>query len=215
MLKRLIIFCLSIAVLTAGSVWYYDYSNFTSQARPEDKGIEYVDRQLARSLRLPETTPDMLPGVDNAGDVYYDPSLGQNVDGTKSNIKWTNALGDLIQVPYVQANNIPIAPANGGATWFGNGSVTDGAPTHFHGHTPGDFYWLFDVQIGDIVTITDDQGNVRDYEIKRKVDIHDTGHDREGNYILDTTLQIEGETINLQTCYDDDWNVVLYGEPVG
>lgn len=206
-------YSLFFVCLIGFSVWFYDYSTLSVNRAPKAEA-EYVVRYPASALRLPTTT---LSGqfVFNAGDQVVDPGLRSSYDGSTSLIQWTNALGDLITTPYIQANHVDIAPKVGAATWFGSGSVTDGYPTHFHGHTPGDFYWLFDVQIGDVITITDDNGNVRDYTVIKRIDSSDQGIDREGHYVMDQVLNIEGEMINLQTCYDEDWNLIVQAVPEG
>ena len=44
--------------------------------------------------------------------------------------------------------------------------------------------------------------------------IDDQGYSAEGVYLLDQIILIQGESINLQTCYDDDWNLVIHAEPL-
>lgn len=159
-----------------------------------DKNVERstIDGAQANIIAQNLTPDTALPGSDQGG-----------------NIHWKD-----IDVSYVQANGNPNAPSSGGATWFGNGLVDDGKPTHFIGHTPGDFYFLFDVNLGDIVTITDGNGNKANYKIISKTDTNDKGQDRSGKEVLGALLAIQGESINLQTCYDNNWNVVLHGVKV-
>lgn len=180
------------------------------QSVPSDaSGHEYLSKM---TLGLPQTSDQRF--VQNAGDHYVDPSLKPNIDQSVSNIKWRSPQGETIITPYIQANGVEIAPDFGAGTWFGNGSVDDDLGTHFHGHTPGDFAWLFQVKLKDIITITDDQGKVRDYQVTRIDTIDDQGYSAEGVYLLDQIILIQGESINLQTCYDDDWNLVIHAEPL-
>ena len=198
----------AVAILfLVGSVWYYDRSGWVEAGLPSNLG-PFISRKLDR---LPQTTSQVQAA--NAGDAVVSPGVSRAVDGSHSLIEWVNGLGDLVQTPFIQANGVDIAPPTGSATWFGTGAVSDGLPTHFHGHTPGDFYWLFDVQVGDTLTITDDNGDQRNYTVTQKDDLNDQGYNREGDYILDRVVHIEGESINLQTCYDNDWNLVIHAVP--
>lgn len=115
-----------------------------------------------------------------------------------------------VTTPYVQANGNPTAPETGGATWFGSGLVDDGRPTHFIGHTPGDYWWVFSVSIGDTIVVTDGNGNDATYEVVSLTDSNDEGYDRNGQLVLTDLLAIKGESINIQTCYDNDWNLIVH-----
>jgi hypothetical protein len=127
--------------------------------------------------------------------------------------------------PVVQANQILIAgqtiaiensqgadsaPTSGEAGyWIGNGSTTDGALSYLIGHNNGSFSCLFGLGVGSTFQVVDGNANPRTYTIYNVLEVNDEGYDRSGNDVYNEITATAGETVNLQTCIDDTWNLVV------
>lgn len=111
-------------------------------------------------------------------------------------------------VSYGQANGSGAAPGSGAATWMGNGSTTDGAPTHFIGHNPGDFSGVMNLGVGSQITVTDSHGNSRTYTVYEVMDVTDDGYNNHNlsDDVYPRMLYAGGERISLQTCITETVN---------
>lgn len=100
------------------------------------------------------------------------------------------------------------------STWGGASvqSGSDNQNTHFIGHNPGIFSVLFSLHIGDVITVTDGNGQPTDYKIYSIVQVDDSGYDiHDGHDYWDQiTGTGGGERITLQTCIDDSTNLVVF-----
>ena len=68
--------------------------------------------------------------------------------------------------PYRQGEPADItAPDGYASTWVGTGCVSDNANTYFIGHNPGVFERVMDLEIGDKITVFDDDGASRTYYV--------------------------------------------------
>lgn len=107
-------------------------------------------------------------------------------------------------VPFIQGSSEDIeAPRTAASTWFGDGSVSDGAHSYFIGHNPGMFSGVMDIQIGDEITVWDSQGDRRSYFVYDTLVIPNASN----FYDYQNRLAPEGESITLQTCCGDNVNV--------
>lgn len=99
------------------------------------------------------------------------------------------------------------------ATWGGASvqSGEDGSNTHFIGHNPGIFNVLFSVSTGATIAVSDENNTVTNYTVNQIVTVNDsaTGTD-DVNYWDQITSTSGGERITLQTCINDDYNLIIF-----
>ncbi len=106
--------------------------------------------------------------------------------------------------PYRQGEPADItAPDGYASTWVGTGCVSDNANTYFIGHNPGVFERVMDLEIGDKITVFDDDGASRTYYV------FDTLFLPNGSnyFVYEGRIAPTGETITLQTCTGDNQRV--------
>lgn len=114
-----------------------------------------------------------------------------------------------------QGNGQAIIDANPNlvATWGGASvqSGNDGANTHFIGHNPGIFNVLFSVGVGETIDISDSSNNLTTYTVSQIVTVNDSGVAADGtDYWDQITGSGGGERISLQTCINDDYNLIVF-----
>ena len=114
-----------------------------------------------------------------------------------------------------QGNGQAIIDANPNlvATWGGASvqSGEDGANTHFIGHNPGIFNVLFSVGDGETISVSDGANNVSTYTVSQIVTVDDSGMAEDGtDYWEQITSSGGGERISLQTCINDDYNLIVF-----
>ena len=114
-----------------------------------------------------------------------------------------------------QGNGQAIIDANPNlvATWGGASvqSGDDGANTHFIGHNPGIFNVLFSVGVGETISVSDGANNVSTYTVSQIVTVDDSGMAEDGtDYWEQITSSGGGERISLQTCINDDYNLIVF-----
>ncbi|MDT2763888.1 hypothetical protein P7H31_06150 [Enterococcus asini] len=111
-------------------------------------------------------------------------------------------------VPFIQYGGASTAPSSGAGAWMGNGNVSDGAPTHFIGHNPGDFAGVMGLSVGSAITVVDGSGNERTYTVYEVMDVTDDGYNANdpSDDVFPRMLYAGGERISLQTCINDSVN---------
>lgn len=111
-------------------------------------------------------------------------------------------------VPFIQYGGASAAPSSGAGAWMGNGNVSDGAPTHFIGHNPGDFAGVMGLSVGSAITVVDGSGNERAYTVYEVIDVTDDGYNTNdpSDDVFPRMLYAGGERISLQTCINDSVN---------
>lgn len=111
-------------------------------------------------------------------------------------------------VPFIQYGGASAAPSSGAGAWMGNGDVSDGAPTHFIGHNPGDFAGVMGLSVGSAITVVDGSGNERTYTVYEVIDVTDDGYNANdpSDDVFPRMLYAGGERISLQTCINDSVN---------
>lgn len=111
-------------------------------------------------------------------------------------------------VPFIQYGGSSAAPSSGAGAWMGNGNVSDGAPTHFIGHNPGDFAGVMGLSVGSAITVVDGSGNGRTYTVYEVIDVTDDGYNANdpSDDVFPRMLYAGGERISLQTCINDSVN---------
>lgn len=128
-------------------------------------------------------------------------------------------LGQLIRVETGgQAQGQQIIDADYGvtSTWGGAAlDVTDGLSTHIIGHNPGVFNILFNLAIGDPITVYDTEGRARDYTVRQLVQVNDYADlmSNPAENLWDAIVGIGNrEQIVLQTCVNDDVNLIVFAD---
>ena len=108
------------------------------------------------------------------------------------------------EVPYRQGEPADItAPDGYASTWVGTGCVSDNANTYFIGHNPGVFERVMDLEIGDKVTVFDDDGDSRTYYVFDALFLPNGSN----YFVYESRIAPTGETITLQTCTGDNQQV--------
>ena len=107
-------------------------------------------------------------------------------------------------MPYRQGEPADItAPDGYASTWVGTGCVSDNANTYFIGHNPGVFERVMDLEIGDKVTVFDDDGDSRTYYVFDALFLPNGSN----YFVYESRIAPTGETITLQTCTGDNQQV--------
>lgn len=105
-------------------------------------------------------------------------------------------------------------PSGSASTWGGAPvqSGDDGANTHFIGHNPGVFSVLFNVGLGQTISVNDSNGQTTNYFINNILHLDDFGKDlTTGMDYWDQTIGTAGgERITLQTCISDTENLMVF-----
>ncbi|MFC4770434.1 class F sortase [Enterococcus hermanniensis] len=99
------------------------------------------------------------------------------------------------------------------ATWGGASvqSGEDGSNTHFIGHNPGIFSVLFSLNTGSVIEVSDANNNMTQYTVNQIVTVNDSATGTDGvNYWDQITSTDGGERITLQTCIDDNYNLIIF-----
>ena len=199
----------------------------------ETKELITVNVKPKRTIELPqETAVNMSAPVEEAtvnnpvAPVEEAPTETQTVTYKEKPaqptwLPYTMYLGG-ISIPYQNAgegsgqavidSNRNMVATFGGATVQ---SPNDGVNTHFIGHNPGIFNILFSLSVGSEVTVTDANGTPATYIVGNIFQVDDYGTNIATNenwvdYILDPGTE---ERITLQTCVNDDINLVVVAFP--
>lgn len=107
----------------------------------------------------------------------------------------------------IDANPNQVATWGGAVVQSGN----DGANTHFIGHNPGIFNVLFSLGTGATIEVSDSAKNVTTYTVSQIVTVDDSGFAADGtDYWDQITGSGGGERITLQTCINDDYNLIVF-----
>lgn len=121
-------------------------------------------------------------------------------------ISYTNA-GQGSGQAIIDANPNQVATWGGAVVQSGN----DGANTHFIGHNPGIFNVLFSLGTGATIEVSDSANNVTTYTVSQIVTVDDSGFATDGtDYWDQITGSGGGERITLQTCINDDYNLIVF-----
>lgn len=121
-------------------------------------------------------------------------------------ISYTNA-GQGSGQTIIDANPNQVATWGGAVVQSGN----DGANTHFIGHNPGIFNVLFSLGTGATIEVSDSANNVTTYTVSQIVTVDDSGFAADGtDYWDQITGSGGGERITLQTCINDDYNLIVF-----
>ena len=113
-------------------------------------------------------------------------------------------------ISLVNSQGATAAPkGNAAGYWYGNGKVDDAKTTHIIGHNPGAFAGLFKLKKGSVIKITDSNGKVRNYKVYSILTVNDAAYGKNGKDYWSTIFNQKGEAISLQTCINNDWNLIV------
>lgn len=202
---------------TADSPIKAESSSVENQASVQSTSSTQVESETTSST-IEEPTESTTEGVKEqpttttqavAESVATPTETSQQANQLKINnqlISYTNA---------GQANGQALIDANPNmvATWGGVKiqSGEDGGNTHFIGHNPGIFNLLFSTNVGSTISISDSVGNISDYTVSQIVTVDDSGIGEDGtDYWEQITSTGGGERVTLQTCIDDDHNLIVF-----
>lgn len=107
----------------------------------------------------------------------------------------------------IDKNISTISTWGGAPVWSG----TDNKNTHFIGHSHGGFKGIWNIKIGETITITDSKGNPTHYRTTEKLVLDDNGYNTTTkvsmyNYVVSSG---GGEVITLQTCKTKTTNWII------
>lgn len=153
--------------------------------------------------RLDEASQDVLAEQALQAARQAEPAPAGDDDGTPDSASSLICfLGE--EVPYRQGEPADItAPDGYASTWVGTGCVSDNANTYFIGHNPGVFERVMDLEIGDKVTVFDDDGDSRTYYVFDALFLPNGSN----YFVYEGRIAPTGETITLQTCTGDNQQV--------
>lgn len=163
-------------------------------------------------------------------EIYYteEPTLVEEQTASETTSEETTPTQQSIQANQLNINGQFISYTNAGqgngqaiidadhnqvATWGGASvqSGEDGSNTHFIGHNPGIFNVLFSVSTGATIAVSDENNTVTNYTVNQIVTVNDSATGTDGvNYWDQITSTSGGERITLQTCINDDYNLIIF-----
>lgn len=138
--------------------------------------------------------------------VQAQPAMSLNILG---NIIYYQNGGQAAGQSIIDANSDSEASTWGGAQTF---SGDDGMNTHFIGHNPGAFSIIFSLSVGNQIVVTDSTGTPKTYIVNAICQVTDDGTDiSNGAELYDTITGTDGgERITLQSCVNDDVNLIIF-----
>ncbi|WP_314068180.1 sortase domain-bontaining protein [uncultured Vagococcus sp.] len=195
----------------------------------EDGAHNKTTKTIVVQVNAPEKIEDLsdeqpvINEVATSEALVYEKAAEPQVEETQPSVSeptWTANtlyLGG-IAIPYQNAGqssgqSVIDNNPNMVATWGGAAlqSGSDGANTHFIGHNPGIFNVLFSLGGGSQIIVTDSNGTPTYYTVNQvfQVDDYGTGVADGQSYIDQITGTGGGERITLQTCVNDDINLIV------
>lgn len=132
-------------------------------------------------------------------------SKGSASASTPSQKKSCTITIDGVAMDYVDSYGTSSAPSNDAGIWRGSDSTTDGSFGYFIGHDYTDFCAVADLDAGSSVSVTDGDGNTRDYEV---VDSFTVPRGTHWSEVADR-VTCYGESIAMQTCVEGGYRIVV------
>lgn len=154
----------------------------------------------------PASEPAAAPENQNAATPVPETMQADQLKVNGQLISYSNA-GQGYGQSIIDANPNQVATWGGATVQSGN----DGSNTHFIGHNPGIFNVLFSVGNGATIEVSDGSNNVTAYSVTHTVTVDDSGIAADGtDYWDQITGTGGGERITLQTCINDDYNLIVF-----
>lgn len=203
---------------TADSPIKAESSSVENQASVQSTSSTQVESETTSST-IEEPTESTTEGVKEQPATTTTQAVAESVATPVETSQQANQLkinNQLISYTNAgQANGQALIDANPNmvATWGGVKiqSGEDGGNTHFIGHNPGIFNLLFSTNVGSTISISDSVGNISDYTVSQIVTVDDSGIGEDGtDYWEQITSTGGGERVTLQTCIDDDHNLIVF-----
>lgn len=167
---------------------------YTKDVASSRNAQESAEREALRTSQTPAT--------DSSGQPPADGATGEAASSTKGPASLICFLGE--EVPFRQGTPADAAaPVGYASTWVGTGCVSDNANTYFIGHNPGVFARVMDLNIGDKITVFDDEGASRTYYVFDTLFLPNKAN----YFVYEGRIAPAGETITLQTCSGDNQRV--------
>lgn len=167
-----------------------------------------VNSRPAATVNAAEPANQSAPAPETQNAAKPEPAAMQ-ADQMKINgqlISYSNA-GQGSGQGIIDANPNQVATWGGASVQSGN----DGSNTHFIGHNPGIFNVLFSLGNGAAIDVSDSSNNVTSYTVSQIVTVDDSGMAADGtDYWDQITGSGGGERITLQTCINDDYNLIVF-----
>ena len=110
-----------------------------------------------------------------------------------------------VSMDYVDSYGTSSAPSGDAGIWRGSDSTTDGGFGYFIGHNYTDFGAVANLETGNHVSVTDADGNFRDYEV---VDSFTVPRNTTWSEVSDRVTGY-GESIAMQTCANGGYVIVV------
>ena len=110
-----------------------------------------------------------------------------------------------VSMDYVDSYGTSSAPGSDAGIWRGSDSTTDGSFGYFIGHNYTDFGAVANLETGNHVSVTDADGNSRDYEV---VDSFTVPRNTTWSEVSDRVTGY-GESIAMQTCANGGYVIVV------
>lgn len=196
--------CLGLSMLTGAAAPERDGEAETPPFRPTSHFAQGVrDALWICGHRLDEASQDVL--TEQALQAARHAELAPSADDDRT----PEAASSLIcflgeEVPYRQGGPADTsAPVGYASTWVGTGCVSDNANTYFIGHNPGVFARIMDLDVGDKITVFEDEGASRTYYVFDTLFLPNKAN----YFVYEGRIAPAGETVTLQTCTGDNQRV--------
>ncbi len=178
------------------------------------ESAEVVNSQVTEPVVVEEPAPVVEEVVTEAPAVVEEAPASASVSQWQPNM--LQIAGSFI--PYSNAGQgsgqaVIDADHGAAATWGGAPvqSGNDGMNSHIIGHNPGAFNVLFSLGIGSVIEVSDASGQVTAYTVQNIVTVDDSAYGLDGaDYWDQVTGTGGGERITLQTCINDDLNLIVF-----
>lgn len=164
---------------------------------------EMVEDQVAK-----DAAESSAKAIQSAHATQAQYSISGNADKTaygsaaspQASARTINVDGD--SMSYIDTYLASTAPSSGAGLWMGSDSTTDGSWGYFIGHNPGPFDHVMDLGSGNLITVTDANGNSRTYRVVDTFTVPDTTAWED----IESRVTQHGESVVLQTCCGDNAN---------
>lgn len=125
----------------------------------------FGQRNGTGSTSSPTDEAKRAEAAGGAGENATDGSAATGSDpSSAASTPSTLAIGGTV-IPYRDVRG-GTTPATGAGLWLGSDAVDDGSWGYFIGHNPGSFAPVRSLKIGDAVTLTDQSGKRRTYQVR-------------------------------------------------
>ncbi|UUV98614.1 sortase [Vagococcus luciliae] len=167
---------------------------------------ELVQETVMEPESISVFSQEKSSGSDELHGVQIQPAMTLNILGEI--IYYQNG-GQIAGQSIIDANSDSEASTWGGAQIF---SGNDGLNTHFIGHNPGAFSIIFSLSIGNQIVVTDSIGTSQTYVVDSICQVTDDGVDTNTGTDLYDMIAGEGggERITLQSCINDEVNLIIF-----